>query len=305
MYALVTATCLLFLYGIAAKKRLIGAIGLVLSINLFYGSFLFLVSCFLYLLAKRRFREFASYLLLFTISVVILLPLLTTQLQNARSVVATIAGWKSVLGLVTAKNLLLIPLKFTTGRMSFDPKIAYYVLGIISVIFVWYGSLRGLLKDKMLFFIVSCVLFLGILVSFIIPMLQYFRYIYLVPLVMAGVAIGYKNMLLRIGVALILLLWSLAYVALPQFHREDWKSLARSLSDKVTVYCIPSSLDALRYYKKDIKIYDFRTMQQSNSTVFVIPYTFEIYGITINNLKTVESFRGGLSVASWKKVRDN
>jgi len=68
---------------------------------------------------------------------------------------------------------------------------------------------------------------------------------------------------------------------MPQFHREDWKSLANKLkSEKAPIYIVKSSSDPLKYYAAYIKLKDLRSLENLNSKkIVVIPYTADIHGV--------------------------
>jgi hypothetical protein len=108
------------------------------------------------------------------------------------------------------------------------------------------------------------------------------------------------------------LLLSLVYLFAPQFHREDWKSLAKNLPKGAVVYMIQSSSDALKYYRKDVKIKDLISKEPSEREVLIVPYTSEIYGLdykknlTDNDytLKEQKTFRE-LTIGKWIKNGQN
>lgn len=117
---------------------------------------------------------------------------------------------------------------------------------------------------------------------------------------------------LRMFIFLGFVIWSMVYLLLPQFHREDWKSLASSLSKQAKVYMILSSSDALSYYRSDVHLVDVQSIKrltEMDNELIVIPYTTEIYGLDYKtNLKdrgykmTQEKTYRGLLIEYWKKV---
>lgn len=84
---------------------------------------------------------------------------------------------------------------------------------------------------------------------------------------------------------------------MPQFHREDWKSLVASLPD--TIYMIPSAGDPVRYYNPNIKIKDLGVTPTENS-ITVLPYVTEVHGLNYqNNLSKL-----GYTKTSTRNFRD-
>ena len=155
-----------------------------------------------------------------------------------------------------------------------------------------------------IFFLITPII-LGVLFSFNSPLLQYFRFQYLI--VFLSLALGFvvchseqseesiKSWILPplSGVRMtqyVLLVgfisWSLLYLLFPQFHREDWKSLANDLQKETSiVYMIPSSADPVRYYAPEIEIKDIR-MTEGYNHLFILPYTTDIHGVDYVSLLT-------------------
>jgi hypothetical protein len=210
---------------------------------------------------------------------------------------------------------LLIPLKFSIGRISFYPKSLYYLVAGIWTVFVFYFAIYAGLKNKILGFLFIFPLVLGFLVSFVTPLLQYFRFIYLIPIMVILLSVKDLGRLVKLGRLGMLggfLVFSFVYLFNPQFHREDWKSIAKSVTGK-KVYGIPSSLIGLRYYSANTEIVDVREIGKikKEKEIVVIPYTFEIYGLNSYqklfkdsglNLKKKQTFRG-IEIELWRQNR--
>ncbi|MBU1088270.1 hypothetical protein KKA02_00110, partial [Patescibacteria group bacterium] len=142
------------------------------------------------------------------------------------------------------------------------------------------------------FFFLLTPLLMAFLISFKFPMLQYFRFLYLLPIFSILLACGrHSEKALateeshwnQITISLVFLTLSLIYLLNPKFHREDWKSLGLSLPLNSTIYMIPSFSDPLQYYRPDLKIQDIRNLNSSNqvaqssSNLTILPYGFSIY----------------------------
>jgi len=103
------------------------------SLFTFYGSIFFIAGLYLYIYFKKQHKAY-SLLLPGTVGALIILsPLLYLQLQNAQVMLKAVSNWSLVLGNVSIKNLLLIPLKFSIGRISWLPKTSYYAISGASV----------------------------------------------------------------------------------------------------------------------------------------------------------------------------
>lgn len=283
---------------------------LVLAFFTFYGSIFLIIPMFLYLIYKSQYKLFLSLISIFTLSLIIIAPLLYQQLLHSRLVLTEVANWKQALGTPTIKNLALIPVKFSFGRLSFQPKAIYYLVSGFWTSIVSGLVFKGGLRDKKVLFFLLSPIFLGFLFAFMIPLLQYFRFLYLVPIMslLLNQALPAKKKLIKTGIAVIFGILSLIYLLNPHFHREDWKGLAHSLPPGETIYMISSASDALRYYREDISIADLRDVPTDEGNITVIPYTSEIHGVKYKPIlgtggftkKKVVNFRE-LQVEYWAK----
>ncbi|MEK7177497.1 MAG: hypothetical protein AAB705_01570, partial [Patescibacteria group bacterium] len=106
------------------------------------------------------------------------------------------------------------------------------------------------------------------------------------------------------------IIFSLIYLLLPQFHREDWKSLVKSLPINKPIYMIKSSSDPVAYYKKNINVIDLKgaNLHKAPNIINIIPYTAEIHEVDYASelikynfiLKEVKNFRE-LKFETWIK----
>jgi len=294
------------LYFFLKRKWILFGIFGVLGLLTFYGS-IFLVAAFLfYFFYKKQYKYLFISLLVLLGYFLIISPLLYQQIVNAKVSLTNVTNWSYVLGKANLKNLLLIPVKFSIGRISFEPKWLYYGIagGWVSyVLWVLFGNL----KSKTLFvYLLIFPLFLGFIISFATPLLQYFRFIYLIPIMAIILA---KNRLGRWGLLGGFFAFSMVYLLLPQFHREDWRGLVKSLPKDKPVYMIVSSSDPLKYYKQNSSIIELKSLSSSSSLsreITVIPYAAEIYGFDYQKLlqeknyklTSKKSFRG-LELEYW------
>lgn len=279
MYSMVTMLLVGGLYFWQKKKFLWVNVFFGLSFLTFYGSVFLMAGLTIFLLLQKKFKEAALINIGPMAAFLINWPLLNQQLQTSKELLSQVTNWSLVLGKVNLKNLLLIPMKFTSGRISFEPKIIYYVISGLWSLWVFKSMLKSLpLRNLPLtgeantnFYqkIFWLTLGVGVLFSIFTPMMQYFRFVYLIPIMALAIK---KDWIVAGG----FLVFSLIYVLNPMFYREDWKSLVKDLGGKV--YMIESFGDPVKYYKKDIEIVDIRSSIVGNK-VTVIPYGEEIHGI--------------------------
>ncbi len=264
----------------------------VLSFYTFYGSIFLIAAMFVYLLYKKQFRTFSIVGFLFAILILPLTLLIYKQLLNSKLMLQTVINWSLVLGKANLKDSLLIPMKFAFGRISFYPKSAYYLLSGLWTAVVFYFVIKGGIKKKFWLFLLTFPLLAGFVFSFFSPMLQYFRFLYLLPMVSILLFYGLsrqpdsnlRGCYLVTGGFVVL---SLVYLLMPQFHREDWQTLSYYLPANKQVYMILPSSDGLAYYRPDLLIKDLRDSNRIyEKEIVVIPYTTEIYGLDYK--KTLE-----------------
>lgn len=275
----------------------------------FYGSVFLIAAFLLYFLYKKQYKFFFVSFSIFLVSLIIVSPLLYQQLINAKESLTGVKNWSLVLGKANLKDLLLIPVKFSIGRIDFYPKWLYYAIAggwtifIISQIsnFKSQNQISNLKSNNLFIYLLVLPLILGFFVSFVAPLLQYFRFIYLIP-IMAILLVRKNATVYCYTVAAGFLVFSLVYLSLPQFYREDWKSLVKSLPNDKPVYMITASSDPVKYYDNSLIVKELTNLKvnELKKEIIVIPYTAEIYGVNYkdilfkNNYKLIKekAFRG-------------
>lgn len=283
-------------YFIKNKNQILFGIFISLAFLTFYGSIFLIISFLLYSLYKKDYKFFLLNTFYLILTTIIISPLLYQQLINSKIVLSNVVNWSATLGKANIKNLLLIPIKFSIGRISFLPKWFYWLIAggwtgfiICQISKIKNQSDRLKLKDtNMLFLLLIFPLFLGFVVSFFIPMLQYFRFLYLIPVISLLLSINLRNLASSNWTSWILtggfVLFSLIYLTLPQFHREDWKSLVKNLPKDKPVYMIMASSDPVKYYDSQLKINELASLHPGQREIIIIPYATEIYGLDYKNI---------------------
>lgn len=169
-----------------------------------------------------------------------------SQLATGVGAAAGLPGWKEVVGGAGIKDLLLIPIKTFFGRISIENKLYYgLVSGLVSVVFgyIFYQGLKKFDKQtKLLILWIIIPLSLAFVVSFFIPVLTYFRMLFILPpfyLILAkGIdALGFQRIsgrLAIIALCLISLISLGAYFGDPKFQREDWRGAVKKVETIAT-----------------------------------------------------------------------
>lgn len=273
----------------------------------FYASTFLIGAMILYFLFRKDWKNFGKSCLGIILAIIIIAPLLLGQLKMSTEALKLVTNWSLVLGKVNLKNLLLIPLKFSVGRVSWYPKSFYYLLAGLWTVFVWGVALRNSKKEKELLWLMIISLVLGIIFSFKSPMMQYFRFLYLVP-VLALLLAKEKTKLIKILLSIGFLAFSLFYVLNPTMHREDWRGVSEELKNKKEVYMVKSFEDPIKFYNPEIKIMDIRD-GVSDENVWVIPYGEIIHGVNHKEILNKEGYRMGKQInfreivlEEWQKI---
>ena len=317
MYALVTlflSASTFYFFKIqkstTSKSIFLFNLFILLSFLTFYGSIFYIASFFLLLLIQRKYKLIIKLLPGILLSILLISPLLYRQLFLSKTILKDVTNWSLVLGKSNLKNLLLIPIKFSFGRLTFYPKKLYYLVAGLWTLFIFYRLISTKTSNHLKFIFVFPLIF-AFLISFQLPMLQYFRYLYLLPIFCLLLSISIvKTKLLPYLTSLIFILLSLVYLLSPSQHREDWQSLSTSLPPNSDVYMISSFADPLNFYRSDLNILDIRTdlpTNPSTNKLIVIPYGFEIFALDhkallesldFTNTQTT-SFRG-IDLEAWQ-----
>lgn len=203
------------------------------------------------------------------------LPYLSKQLAAGMSIKDS--AWWNILGPVTLKNVALIPTKFMIGRVNIDNKLIYaLVIVAISIIFIF---IIGKAKNKLIWSWFGLSLVLGILISFFVPTLTYFRYLFILPafyLLLSEKASAYFVIIILV----INLTASGRYLFNSKFHREDWRGVANEIGTQKIIFPVNSQKEALTYYGKEKNIISIDELLMSDKKVWLSRYVWNIFDPT-------------------------
>lgn len=278
-----------------------------LSFVTFYGSIFGICAMILYLLLTKKNKLFLYNSIGIICAMLVVSQLLISQLGYSGNMLNQVTNWGLVLGKVNIKNLLLIFLKFSIGRVSWYPKQIYYLIGGIWTLIVWSIVGKNILKNKLLSFLLVVPIIFGILFSIKSPLLQYFRFLYLIP-VLSLILANNKKIMVKLLLALGFLVFSFTYLFNPKMHREDWKSLVESLDNNQKIYMIASFSDPIKFYNPSIEIIDIKTYDPVEKEITIVPYGGIIHGMEIKQKMEklgyqqteIKNFRE-IVLESWKQ----
>ncbi len=251
MYALaafsVALSCL-FLVRLLKGGKYAGwfyALSVALVLYSDYIAYLILPVQFVYVVLAER-KNLIKFIKFFSLGVVPILPWLTVlphQLIAGRQVAESVPGWKMVVGGATIKDLTLVAIKSIIGRVRLFENLNLYVLSmlVIGSFYGWliYLSARFLNKEEkfLLCWLILPVL-LAFIISFFVPVLSYFRFIFILPamyiLLANGLAKLSKNVFIPMFSVTILIsvVCLFLYFLSPQYQRENWRYLVQFLDNR-------------------------------------------------------------------------
>lgn len=247
MYSMATFLVSLIFLLFLKKQWFLMSISFVLLFFTDYLSVIAIPVLFLYqfMVNRKDFRKFSILIVPIWTAFLFWWPTLNKQLSAGLSLKESSSAWWNALGPVTIKNVALIPTKFLIGRVSFDNKILYgLIMVIISVIFMY---VIGKAKNKLMWYWFAGSLVIGIILSFYIPTLTYFRYLFILPAFYLLLAETKSKVFIGF-VLLINLLSSYFYLAWPRFQRENWRDLPSVVASDNIVLPSYSQREALIYY---------------------------------------------------------
>lgn len=272
MYSLATLAVsinILLLIKLVKKEKLNLFLLVLSNIGVFasdYIAYFIFPAQFVFLLLVRKRELLKKWFIALIIAVLLgiwWIPTFIAQLDVGSVASANLPTWKFVVGAFDFKTLPLTFVKFIIGRISLVDKILYgaVLLPVCSLFF--FLLLRGVksINDfprKLLIILIIVPLSIATAISFVVPVYNYFRVLYILPLFIILVSLGILSMkrLKYIFLCLVIaieLFCALVYLLSPSYQREDWKSLVNFFQDKPAMILFESSgtLPPFDYYAKN------------------------------------------------------
>lgn len=297
----VTLSCY-FLHLLITNKKwawLGYIVSLVLILYSDYVAYLVIPAQIIYLIWVRKFNKKA--LMSYLIAGVAFFPWLRIfplQLQTGINKSVSLPGWSQIVGGGNIKDLLLIPIKFFFGRVTLLNKylnlgISAFVGIIMGTIFI-YGVKKLNQSTKLLVCWVFIPVILAFIISFFIPVLSYFRLIYILPAFYLILGKSLENFPKKIAVAgfifvCVVSITSLAgYYLDSRFQREDWRGAVSFVSQRldqnsVVVFENTEVLAPARYYSTDLSKFkpgisaDLVNDLTNKNKVYLFEYLVDVY----------------------------
>ncbi len=289
MYSMATFLVSLIFLLFIKKQWFLMSISFVLLFFTDYLSVIVVPVLFLYqfMVNRKDFRKFLILIVPVWTAFLFWWPTLNKQLTAGLSLKEASSAWWNALGPVTIKNVALIPTKFLIGRVSFDNKILYgLIMVVISVIFIY---VMGKAKNKLTWYWFAGSLVIGIILSFYIPTLTYFRYLFILPAFY--LLLSEKASKTFIVVVLVLnVLFTSSYLLNYNFHRENWRDLGSVVTSDSIVLPSYSQREALIYYGLEDQIVSVDVISKDlPNPVWLSRYVVNISDPTDSTRKYIEN----------------
>jgi uncharacterized membrane protein len=196
-------------------------------------------------------------------------PTFLVQLGAGLAVKANAPPWWDVLGRTTLKQVLLIPVKFMIGRISFFNKEVYaLVMGVLAVFFGFLivKATKFFKSTKIIWIWLLIPVVVSALMGFRVSVFSYFRLIFVLPAFCLLIALGLENLKKKWFVTALFFVLAInlsmtsIYLFNPRFHRENWRGLLSFIEKEsvgkktITLFVADSQMEAYKYYSKDAKI---------------------------------------------------
>lgn len=275
-------------------------LSLVLVLSSDYLAYFVIPAQIFYLIWIKKIRK--DILVDFLLSGIMFFPWLLifpNQLEKGINTASILPGWANVVG-SSFKDLLLIPIKTFFGRVTFFDKTLYIVvLGLVGALFgsiFFYGLKKIDQATKMLISWIFIPLILSFLLSFFIPVLSYFRMIFILPAFYLILSRGIVNLPKKIATPAIILICLISVASLlgyylnPKFQREDWRGAVSFVSSKLDnqtlVIFENNEIPApVVYYSNNLSHFkpglseNLRSDLENKRKVFVFEYLEDIYDL--------------------------
>lgn len=302
MYSLATLfVALSVLFFVKLVKEGEGRVGewflfslfLALSVATHYLAILIIPVFFLFgLLKKTKFNWWKKFLtshIILIIFAVLWSPILIKQLSGGINVGSTSPLWAQVLGKFSIKEILLVPIKFTLGRISIDNNLLYALVAVVIYLSAGWLLFIGIasFKNKTIIWLwLFLPILIGVFLSLKVPLFSYFRFLFVLPafyLILAEAILINKNKKFWFGLILsVNLISSVYYLGNSKFHREDWRALSNFIeenrnSNSQVLFVANSQMEGYKYYFPNAKIQGPESFDAEVSEVWLLGYVKDIF----------------------------
>ena len=234
------------------------------------------------------------------------IPMLLKQLASGLSAAGN-PVWAN-LSQTSVKNLLLVPVKFATGRVPFPHSGGLVMLTVVFLIAFWILAANGIkdLSDKketkrVLTILLGWIIWplgLGAIIGIFVPVFSYFRLLFILPPVIILASIGaIRIRWLLEPMVLGMMIVSAVYVSGDTYARENWAGATADIESHemgATVVIHPAVRPPFDYYDRGrstvIPSTEFSNFKfQILNSFWYLPYAQPIFDVNDSTRQTFES----------------
>lgn len=218
-------------------------VSLLLVLSSDYVAYFVIPAQLFYLILLRKLRK-EAVLSLVVVGLLFLpwLIIFTAQFNEGVSMAAILPGWKQVVG-SSFKDLLLLPVKVIFGRISLVSKSFYLLISVLTGAIFGITFFFGLKKRsdavRLLICWILIPLLLVVVVSLFIPVMAYFRMLFILPAFYLILGNGITHLSKKVSVVAFFIICFVSILSLseyyfnPKFQREDWRGAINFVSNKL------------------------------------------------------------------------
>lgn len=250
-------------------------------------------------------KKFLMSHIILVLSMVWWLPNFLRQLSGGVSVEGSSPLWWEILGKTSIKNLLLVPVKFTIGRIGIESDALYFVVaGTLAFVYFLLMFKSEVIKSKY-FKTVWMWLVLPVAVSALIglrlPVLSYFRLLFTLPafyLILGSGVLRTEGAWKTFSIAFVLLInigSSIIYLTNTKYQREDWRGLVSQVEGQksenaITVFPANSNMEAYKYYAPGAKVAGPSGVTAEYKEIWLMRYLMDIFDPGDQTRMKIEKF---------------
>lgn len=271
---------------------------------------------------RKKEKNWIKVLLMPSLVILLNLPLLIMQIISGLKISNNLPVWQN-LSEVSIKNIILIPVKFFSGHVSVDNiwvgTLVLLEIGIWTYIVLKPILISGIIKmtiyQRLIWVWLLVPLAIGIMISFKIPMLSYFRFLYLAPIIYL-LLLEYlkfykskKDWIIYIMIGINLFMLS-NYLFNKNNQREDWRSVATYIKNqniKAPVVIIGVIAAPFEYYnQKQMQAIDYLDISKVKyeQNIWLVSYAQPIFDADNFTEKTLMEEYGFKEVSEKNFVGD-
>jgi len=299
MYSLSTflVSLLVFTFLNAVQSRkvywyLFSVVSALLIFTDYLPGVIFLVLGMYILMYERKLIK--SFLLSFiplVLAFAVYSPIFLTQLEGGLAVETSTSNWWQLLGLTSIKSVLLIPVKFLIGRITFVNKALYGIFvatfSLISVMAIIPSIKVKPARLPLLW--LFCTVAICVVLGVFLPVLTYFRLLFCLPALYLLISIGLskvsekKFLPLFSGIVVLSIICSYLYLTQSRYQREDWRGFTEYVTTHSTgksaqvVFVSNSQMEGYRYYNPPVEPVDGRKFEAGADTVWLMRYVQDVF----------------------------